>query len=50
MVSQAELFLRGYHPLVRGLISIFLETVWVPLIVICDLYMYEILCFMFGYL
>ena len=28
MVSQAEL---SYHSLVSGLLSIFLETVWVPL-------------------
>ena len=31
MVSQAELISKGYHSLVPGLISIFLETVWVPL-------------------
>ena len=31
MVSQAELISNGYHSLVPGLISIFLETVWVPL-------------------
>ena len=31
MVSQAELILKGYYSLVPGLISIFLETVWVPL-------------------
>ena len=29
-VSQAELISKGYHSLVPGLISIFLETVWVP--------------------
>ena len=32
MVSQAELIWKGYHSLVPGLISIFLETVWVSLI------------------
>ena len=31
MVSQAELISKRYHSLVSGLISIFLETVWVPL-------------------
>ena len=31
MVSQAELISNGYHSLVPGLISTFLETVWVPL-------------------
>ena len=31
MVSQAESISKGYHSLVPGLISIFLETVWVPL-------------------
>ena len=31
MVSQAELISRGYQSLVSGLISILLETVWVPL-------------------
>ena len=30
MVSQAELISKGYHSLVPGLISVFLETVWVP--------------------
>ena len=29
---QAELISKGYYSLVPGLISIFLETVWVPLI------------------
>ena len=31
MVSLAELISKGYHSLVPGLISISLETVWVPL-------------------
>ena len=31
MVSQAELISKGYHFSGPGLISIFLETVWVPL-------------------
>ena len=31
MVSQAELISKGYHSLVPGLISIFLQMVWVPL-------------------
>ena len=30
MVPQAELISKGYHSLVPGLISIFLEMVWVP--------------------
>ena len=34
MVSQAELISKGYHSLVHGLISIFLETVWVPLMLL----------------
>ena len=32
MASQAELISKGYHSLVPSLISILLETVWVPLI------------------
>ena len=31
MVSQREMISKGYHALVPGLISVFLETVWVPL-------------------
>ena len=31
MVLQAKLISKGYHSLDPGLISIFLETVWVPL-------------------
>ena len=31
MVLQAELISQGYHSLVPGIISIFLENVWVPL-------------------
>ena len=31
MVSQEELISKVFHSLVPGLISIFLETVWVPL-------------------
>ena len=31
MVSQAEFISKGYHSLVPGIISISLETVWVPL-------------------
>ena len=32
MVSQADLICKGYHSWVPSLISILLETVWVPLI------------------
>ena len=28
--SQAELISKGYYPLVPGLVSIFLQMVWVP--------------------
>ena len=31
LVSTAELISKGYHSLVPGLISIFLEKIWVPL-------------------
>ena len=31
MVSQAELIYKSYYSLVHGIISIFLEMVWVPL-------------------
>ena len=33
MVSQAELISKGYHSLIPGLISVFLEMVWVSLTV-----------------
>ena len=31
VVSRADMISKGYHSLVPGLISMFLETVWVPL-------------------
>ena len=36
MVSQAELISKGYHSLVPGIISVSLETVWVPLSILFE--------------
>ena len=45
MVSQAELISKGYHSLVPSLISFFLETVWVPLMLIKKKITSEIIVF-----
>ena len=42
MVSQAELISNGCHSLVSGLISICLETIWIPLSKKCITVPYDI--------